>query len=160
MSRDRHDILKTIAQCSENESNATVLGESNEFMNKIIKVLESSGHTGDKDQQSVHCAMAIICNVMMVRAAAEFLIKTKVVEVLVENLYYFSGIMAKTSSARSGSIQDAAVEALVGLVEFQQGEDFVVTPETRTKLEKVLLNLRKIRNPKSQEGLKRVCNAL
>merc|ERR1712053_50877 len=97
----------------ENEKNAEVLGSSSDFMTKIIRVL----------------------------AAAEFLIKTKIVEVLVENLYHFSGIMAKTSYARSGSIQDAAVEALVALVEFQDGRDFVVTPGTRAKLEKVLLNL-------------------
>jgi len=160
LSRERHAILKTIAHCSENEKNAEVLGTSTDLMKQIIEVLKSVGHHGEKDQQSVLCAMAIISNVMMVKAAAEFLIKTKIMEVLVDNLYYFSGIATKTSHARSTSIQDAAVESLEMLVQHQDGRDFVVTPDTRAKLEKVLLNLRKIRSHKSQEGLKRVCNAL
>jgi len=158
-SRERSALLKTIAMCSENEKNATVLAASQDLLQQIIWVLKSEGQHGERDQQSVHCAMIIIENVIALKIAAEFLIKTKIVEALVDNLYYFAGIRTKRAHMRSGSIQDAAVASLATLA--AQG-DFVVGDTTKAKLRTLMehKNIMKIRNPETKDNLVQVCRAL
>jgi len=165
--RERHEILKTIAHCSENESNAKKIGESDDLIKQIIEVLGTVGIHGERDQQSIHCALAIIENVLkLVRNVAEFMIKTKILELLVENLLFYLGLSAKTAHVRSETIQDAAVASLNFLVvEWPKSSDdgsvgCVVTSDTMKKLEKVMQNKTKIRNKMSQDNLTRVYERL
>jgi len=165
--RERHEILKTIAHCSEDESNAKKIGESDDLIKQIIEVLGTVGIHGERDQQSIHCALAIIENVLkLMRNVAEFMIKTKILELLVENLLFYLGLSAKTAHVRSETIQDAAVASLNFLVvEWPKSSDdgsvgCVVTSDTMKKLEKVMQNKTKIRNKMSQDNLTRVYERL